>query len=279
MSERRVRSGSSRARAAPAAEPLTPPAPSDGEVYLYGFVRWPVPAQLSRALGTGVGEPPRPVRLARSGDLAALVSDVAADELSDRGVRGMRRDMKAHSLLLNSLATKTTVLPVRFGVVLKDERSLIERVLAPRRATLSQYLNQLEGAAEVTLRVSYVEPQILREVVAENPELAGASKRRGLSASPESQIELGRRVALAIQEVREVDARQLLKHLEAASKDVRVSQPLSDLMVLNAAFLVDRSRLDRFDRTLEELSKEAGGRMTFDCVGPLPPFSFAELRL
>jgi len=211
--------------------------------------------------------------------LAALVSDVAADELSDRGVRGMRRDMKAHSLLLNSLATKTTVLPVRFGVVLKDERSLIERVLAPRRATLSQYLSQLEGAAEVTLRVSYVEPQILREVVAENPELAGASKRRGLSASPESQIELGRRVALAIQEVREVDARQLLKHLEAASKDVRVSQPLSDLMVLNAAFLVDRSRLDRFDRTLEELSKEAGGRMTFDCVGPLPPFSFAELRL
>src|SRR3954468_4606944 len=110
-----------------------PPRPAVGSnTYLYGIVRWPMPAGLKSLAGTGVGEPPAEVRGVRSGTVAALVSDVSAAEMSGQGVRGMRRDMKAHSAVLNALAARTTVLPARFGVVLPDERALVAEFLEPR---------------------------------------------------------------------------------------------------------------------------------------------------
>ena len=58
-----------------------------------------------------------------------------------------------------------------------------------------------------------------------------------------------------------------------------MGQPTSDLMVLNASFLVEQKALPKFDRVLEKLNTEAGDLIQFDCVGPLPPYSFTELRL
>ena len=58
---------------------------------------------------------------------------------------------------------------------------------------------------------------------------------------------------------------------------VNFGKPLNDLMVLNASVLVDRSDLPKFDRLLEKLQAAEGHRMQLDCVGPLPPYSFAKL--
>jgi len=257
-------------------------APANAEIYLYGIVRWP-PSGGAKSLGAGVGDPPRPVRVVRAGELAALVSDVSPADMEAQGLRGMRRDMKAHSLLLSAVAATTTVLPVRFGVVLPDERSMVERILLPRRLELLDYLGHLEGANEVTFRATYVEEQILREVLRAHPELASpprpTRRHTAMSASAASRIELGRQVAMAIQEEKEHDAQELLELLKPGAKDVRLGKPLADLMVLNASFLVERAKLPAFDRLLERVNASKGSRMTFDCVGPLPPFSFADLRL
>lgn len=67
--------------------------------------------------------------------------------------------------------------------------------------------------------------------------------------------------------------------LNPVIRDARIGKPLTDLMVLNASFLVGRAMLPKFDRTLEIATRETRDRMTFDCVGPLPPFSFVDLRL
>lgn len=270
-------------RVAPAHEEA-PPRPSGGRnVYLYGIVRWPMPAAL-KALDTGVGDPPGVVRAVRSGSVAALVSDVSAADMSAQGVRGMRRDMKAHSGVLNGLAAKTTVLPARFGVVLPDERTLLAEFLEPRRRGLDEYLTRLDGTVEVTLRASYVEEQILHDIVEARPELRGGATapprgRRATSMATESRIELGRQIAAAIQDEQERDAQWLVHVLGPVVRDVRIGKPLTDLMVLNASFLVERTKLAKFDRVLEKVTGEVGHRMTFDCVGPLPPFSFVDLRL
>jgi hypothetical protein len=54
---------------------------------------------------------------------------------------------------------------------------------------------------------------------------------------------------------------------------------LNELMALNASFLVERAKLPAFDRELEAIHAEAGYRLKLDCVGPLPPYSFVDLRL
>ncbi|MEA2708200.1 MAG: hypothetical protein QOF78_801 [Phycisphaerales bacterium] len=192
----------------------------------------------------------------------------------------MRRDMKAHAAALNRIAAKMTVLPVRFGVVLPDDRALISRFMTPQYERLDAYLDHLEGAVEITLRATSVEEQALREVIAARPELAASGGgRRGASLANESRIEAGRQIAAAIQDLQDRDARWIVEALAPMVRDLRIGKPLRDLMALNVSFLVDRSKLKKFDRVLEKLNAEVGHRIEFDCVGPLAPYSFVDLRL
>src|SRR5688572_32611379 len=100
-------------------------------IYLYGIVSSRLPQDAHPAT-SGVGDPPRPVRILRHRALAALVSDVSLPEVSTENLRLLRRNMKAHSAILNAVAGHGTILPVRFGVVFPDERALIAKVLEPQ---------------------------------------------------------------------------------------------------------------------------------------------------
>ena len=270
--------------------------------YLYGIVRAPAVKPAARANDgrdaprakpaapaklklpdTGVGNPPAPVRLLKHRDLAAVVSDVPDDYHPEAdGFRGMRRDMRAHAGVVNHIIDTATIVPSRFGIVFPDEASLVARVLRPQRERLGEYLDALEGSVEITLRATSLEEQALREVIAAHPELGprgGGGRRGGSSMAHEAQIELGRRLAAAIQDLQEQDARWIIDSLAPAVRDVRVGKPLRDLMALNASFLVDRAKLKKFDRRLEEINAAVGHRMEFDCVGPLAPYSFVDLHL
>ena len=245
----------SRGGAKPAPGPMAPPAP---------------------ALGTGVGDPPRPVEALAHESVAALASEVAPGEVGGDNVRVLRRDMKAHSALLNRLIEHDvpSVLPVRFGVVFPTPQLLVERFLKPQHDLLNAHLDRLRGTAEVKLKVTYDEHRVLREVVREQPQLAGRS-----AGSYQAKIDLGQRVAGAIRAKQDRDARWLLDALRPVVRDVRAGPAGGDLSVLNASLLVDKAGLSKFDRVVEKLNAEAGPVMRFDCVGPLPPYSFAEIRL
>jgi len=252
--------------------------------YLYGVVRWPPPwakspEAVGEALGAGVGDPPRPVGAVVVKDVAALVSRVDPAGIgSGQGVRGLRRDMRAHSNVLNRVvALGGTALPAAFGLTFPQGDLLADRFLRPRHAALASHLARLDDAVEVTLKVAYVEGRAIEEVVAQSPDLARAMGRR--TQSLDSKIELGKRVAQALRAKRDEDARRLLASLSPVVRDAKVSEPGADLSVLNASLLVPRATLPKFDKALEALSRAAAGRMQFDCVGPLPPYSFVDLRL
>lgn len=261
--------------------------------YLYGIVPAAVTTTAAAAKPTkkssapagpalpaeGVGNPPSRIRLLEHRDLAALVSDVPDDYHAEaEGIRGMRRDMRVHANVLNRVIESMTVLPFRFGVVLPDDATIVERILRPRYAELTKYLDHLSGAVELTLRAAYVEERVLKEIVAENPKLAGAG-RGGGKQSYNAKLETGRRIAAAIQAKQHHDATWLLDALRPHLRDVRVGQPGNDLIVLNASLLVDRKRLQKFDEALAQVHAHETGRMQLDCLGPLPPYSFVELKL
>jgi len=265
--------------------------------YLYGIVRRAGPAApdggkskkdaaarlTPRSIGPGVGDPPAPVALVRHRDVAALVSEVDEGQIGEAaGVRGLRRDMAAHADLLNRLLTITTVLPVRFGVILPGPDAVVDYVLAPHYQRLRDDLDRLEGAVELSVRATYIEEAVLKEVVREQPRLAqplqaGRGRRSGLAY--DSRIEAGRRIAAALREKRDRDQQWLVGRLRPFAQEVSVSQPASDLMVLHASFLVRRDRLDRFDRALEEVNAEVADVIGLNCVGPLPPYSFVAVSL
>ena len=50
-------------------------------------------------------------------------------------------------------------------------------------------------------------------------------------------------------------------------------------VLLSAAVLLDRARLEAFAAALARAAARDAAGLHIDCVGPLPPFTFAELRI
>jgi hypothetical protein len=242
------------------------------ETYVYGVLR----GDGAKVASTrGVGPTKGRLRTVAHGPLCAVVSDVPAGELA-----ATREDLFRHTEILQSLMRGTTILPMRFGTVMPDDDTVVSRLLDARSHELEQLLEELEGRVELTLRAVYHE-SVFGEVVAENPEIARLNARVQ-AQSPEAgyyeRIRLGELVANSLQAKRDVDAQTIIDRLQEHAVDVMVGTPQHERAVLNAAFLVDERRIERFDAAAEAIARDQAERMRFRYTGPVPPFSFVALE-
>ena len=237
---------------------------------VYGIVPAETPLD---GVPTGIGG--APVGRVVSGDLAALVSPVEGEEL-----QATRRDLLSHSAVLEHAVAAGPVLPLRFGIVLRDEKAVAEELLEARHEELSALLRRFERLVELRVKAFYVEEAVLREIVRSDPAIARLNDAtRGIpeaSLHPQ-RIRLGEAVARALDARRENDARAILARLRPLAEDVVVEE--SDASrAFTASFLVDRGRVAAFDRAMDELAREHEGLITFKYLGPLAPHSFVSFR-
>lgn len=238
--------------------------------YVYGVVRAEAPAP---AGVTGIAE--AAVELVADGELAAVASR-APSEYLEAG----REELLTHSRVLEAMLERGTVLPMRFGVVMPDEQTVRERLLAAHRDELSAQLREMDGKVEVSIKGIYDEAAILREAVAENREierLRGAIHGKPAEATYYERIRLGELVAAAFAAKREADTEAVVEALRPHAVAVDLAEPVHERMAVNASFLVLRSELEAFDRAVDGLGAAQADRIRFKYTGPLPPHSFVEL--
>lgn len=236
--------------------------------YVYAIVE----SSFSAPSGPGLGG--KPVRLVSNDDLAALVSD-----LGDGHLEMGRNEILSHSRVLEGALGSGAVLPMRFGVVMPGDEEVRSRLLEDHDAEIREQLTRFRGKVEINIRATYDEQMLLREVVAGNPEierLRDAVRSRPEAATYYERIELGERAAQAVEQRREVDARNLIGALSQVCDAVEASPPAHERVALNASFLVERDRLGEFDEVLEAFAEGQGGRLRFKYTGPLPPHSFVQ---
>jgi hypothetical protein len=237
-------------------------------LYVYGVIR-------SGTSGgpaiEGVGD--AAVTLLEEGDLTAAVSALPEGPLQAR-----RRDLLRHLDVIQKLFGETTVVPSAFGTVVESPETLRQEVLLGRRHELLDLLKRLGGRVQMTVKASHNEEELLREIVAAEPEIARLREQtqgRGHAAYYDN-IRLGELVAGALAVRRETDAARVLDRLAVEADDVVVDGTAGDDFVLKAFFLVDERRLSRFDAALERLAREEAPRLFFNCVGPVPPTAFVS---
>lgn len=211
------------------------------------------------------------LRLVRSGDLAALVGTPPDRPLGRSG------DLVTHDRVLADLvATGTAVLPVRFGSVVADERTLADDLLDANRERYRATLDLLRGRVQYTVRVQYEQDAVLREVVRADPQVARL--RESLRERPDppvdQQVRLGEQVVAALAARRPDDAAGLLAALEPEAVDVHTREPSAPEEVLHAAFLVDRERAASFEAAVERLGRSTHERMRIRLVGPVAGYDF-----
>ena len=240
-------------------------------VYVYGVL-----AAADAASLTTTGVEGSPVRAVQSGDIAALVSDVAG------GALAAAREVRAHWRVLEAVSAQTTVLPVRFGTVMEDDDAVCEQLLAPGAERLTALLQELDGRVQLTVRGTYAEDALLRDVVAGSPAIATLRERvRGVSeqAGYYERIRLGEMVAGEVQRRREADTAHALERLSPLAVAAREEPSGGPDAAFHFAFLVERERIDAFSGAVGDLMEELGDRVAVRYVGPLAPYSFADAEL
>src|SRR3954470_5552182 len=112
------------------------------------------------------------VTLVEGDGVAAVVSAADATEL-----RLKRRDLERHLRVIESVFAEMTILPCPFGTVVDSPSELEEGVLAGARANLLAGLARLEGTVQLNVKATYDEEELLRRIVAAEPQVATLRER------------------------------------------------------------------------------------------------------
>ena len=240
--------------------------------YVYGVVR-----ASPRSKPTGDGIAGRPLRMIRADGIGAITSEVP-----EAALEAGRDELLTHSAVLEQALSHGTVLPMQFGVIMPSVDAVRDQLLEAHRTELEEQLDAMDGRIEVNLKALYDEATLLREVVAEDREIASLKEKvAGLPAEAAhfESMRLGEMVAAAVNAKREADAARILDLLTPLAAASEVGDPIHEYMVVNASFLLESAREQEFDGALERLAADQHPRIRFKLTGPLPPHSFVELSV
>jgi Gas vesicle synthesis protein GvpL/GvpF len=259
--------------------------PAETVLYLYGFVRPTLDA-------AGLAAGPADVILVEDGDVACAASVVPAVDYhvpSDANTAARQLEWVAprawrHHEVLRHLHAAGGVVPLKFGTLCSDEQHVVE-MLRRRRDPILALLAELEGKDEWTLNMRS-DAELLAAVVRHtDPELAALAA--DADRLPEGHAYFARKkvqkatcnaVAARLAAVRN----NLHERLADAAISFRAAdQPptaTSEGAISSLAVLVCHSRLSELEALLADLeAAHAEAHVTFELVGPWPPYSFAAV--
>lgn len=210
-------------------------------------------------------------------DIAAVVSSSPSSRYDVS-----RENTIAHEIVVEEAMLRSDVLPVRFNTVAKCPQDVADKLLARRYGELHHLLDLMRGRIELGLKLFWKRDRLFAEIAREDPRIR--SLRDAVAATTQEQshyerIKLGQMTEEAIIVKRDREAEEFLRLLQPLSVEMKVNKVLTDMMLLNAAFLVERSREAVFDETVSALDEAHSDRLIVKYAGPLPPYNFVNLTV
>ncbi len=245
---------------------------SGQDKYIYGIVEEP---QLRRFSFPGVGE--AEVYTINHQRIAAIVSDIEFSEIDPT-----RKNVHAHTVVQDELLKEYTLLPMGFGMVAASEDD-VRGLLEKNYQGLINELNRLTGMIEVELKVFWDQEAIIKEIQSESQELSRLKAKVNAASSPievrNLLVEAGKLVESIVQDWKTRYAELVYANLQELSYEAKMNNPLGLKNLLNASFLIDKSRESEFKEQVYTLDSKFQGKVNFKYVGPMPPYNFVDLRL
>ncbi|WMX43734.1 GvpL/GvpF family gas vesicle protein [Streptomyces roseicoloratus] len=250
--------------------------------YAYAVVR-PTPDLAEGPVPGVTGVASGAVRVVGAGALAAAVGSVPRSDFSEAALKVRLEDLdwlervaRAHHGVVEALAARTTVLPLRLATVYVDD-DRVRDVLRRGEETFTRMLDRLTGHVEWGVKV-YAE--VPRAPAAPAADDAGASDpgRAYLRRRRQQREERGTAWSEAAEAVRRIEA-------EAGEIAVRLARhrPQQGRLavgtgenVANDAYLVPGERSEEFRDRVRRSTRDLRG-VRVEITGPWAPYSFAVL--
>jgi hypothetical protein len=243
--------------------------------YLYAITRNDPAVDVAQLRGVD----DEPVRLLADGDLACVVGSVRLEEFGEAALARNLEDLgwlervaRRHDGVVRALAERSAAVPLRLAVICRDDESARERVRAVG-AHAGELLDRVEGCAEWGVKLF---APAMDDEQAATPAASGTAylqRRRQALTEREDHAGTARRDAEAVFERLAARARAAVRHRPQDQRLTGVRAP----MVLNAAFLVDRSAHADFHALASELAAQRPPDALV-ITGPWPPYSFTSLE-
>lgn len=211
-------------------------------------------------------------------DIAVVISDIS---LSFEELDPTRRNMKAHTLVLEKLMKHYTVLPARFGLI-SDSDDKLKGLLQKYYSTLKDHIRRLDNRIEAGVKVFWQKEPMAARIVAKSERIAKIKEKIKTLPPDKAQpllIEAGQLVKSLTDKWREQYYPRIYRELLRVAVDGRYNPPISMDNLLNASFLVDKAKEKQFDNLIDKLDSEYGERVNFKVVKPIPPYNFVDLKL
>jgi len=240
--------------------------------YLYAIIACAEPREFK---ARGIGEHGDPVHTINYRRLAAVVSNSP-----NVAYENSRRNLMAHTLVLEEVMEQFSLLPVRFGTIAPDAEAVAARLLASRYGEFTELLEEMRDRIELGLKAFWYEGVAFDEVVRENEtirRMRDALNGRSLEETYYERIRLGEEVEKALARKRARDEEAILCRIRPLVHKTRTNKVISDRMVVNAAFLVDRQHGPEVDHVVRKLDEEFNDQLMFKYVGPVPPYNFVNI--
>ncbi|MFI6764823.1 GvpL/GvpF family gas vesicle protein [Streptomyces sp. NPDC050355] len=254
--------------------------------YTYAVAR-DVDGSLEDALAGLPGVADAPVRLVRAGqdaDVVVAVSPVPMQDFDEDALRANLEDLdwlesvaRAHHRVIEALAARTTVLPLRLATVyLDDER--VRLMLEDRRQAFTERLSALDAHVEWGVKI-YV------EAAAGQPDEPPPDTDADTDLSPGRAYLSHRRAQRHAREDAYRDAEQAARRVEDAARAYAVDRvqhrPQQGELargpgenVVNDAYLVPQQHAEGFRTDVLRAAEGLPG-VRVEVTGPWAPYSFA----
>jgi hypothetical protein len=224
----------------------------------------------------GIGDGTNRVYTVHYEDLAAVVSDTPI-----RIYDPTRENVLAPELVNETVMREFTVIPMSFGTIFRTKQDIVELLKSTSRA-FDDVLDKMKDKIEFGLKVLWDRDKVIGKLEQGDEEIRRLKQEitgNAQSSTYFARMQLGRLVEGALEGTANeyvMDIHESLKPVAVAS---RSNKPIGDRMIMNAAYLVNRSREQEFDEAVKALSRKYEDLLSFKYTGPWPPYNFVNIKL
>lgn len=178
--------------------------------------------------------------------------------------------LQQYQSVLEAALREAPILPARHQTVLPN-RGAISNLLAQHGPSIIQPLRQYGSLLEFEIEIRWDMSEIVRNILGKD----------GLEApdSPDDTHAMTEALDIAIERKREALAKFINQAITAVTLDeIRVDVRDRDILC-NLIVLVRRDNCDALMKLLGQINSSGIGKLDMNCIGPLPPCSFASVEV
>jgi hypothetical protein len=216
-------------------------------------------------------------------NISAIVADRDGTVLNYNDRESLGYLLVNHQETIEELQKKgfTMIIPMRLGTIAGSVDEVLN-ILTCGHNLIINTLKEIEYLTEIDLVATWADFPSVLTGISTHPDIIALKEE---IQSHDGQISMVEQVKAGmlmkeILDTKNKDAElKILNALSAFGLDIKMHEVMNDQMIVNAAFLINRAKTDKFHHAIDQLDESYKDLLNFKLVGPLPCYSFFTLEV